>query len=192
MLILDRNWRPPGIDMCGSCGKALGKSSASVAGGTVPVYRCLGRVRRECGNPVSVRAATLDGFVADYFSGLREMPVSDQRMEVDEDDVARKAAYATEIARLTQSMVRLPVDEIPAAAERLTTLRTEMDAIQPQMRLVTVPTGKTVQELWDEDPRRIITTWIDGVVVNPGRGTGRIDIVVEGIRHRDIPELDTL
>ena len=65
---------------------------------------------------MSVRAATLDGFVADYFSGLREMPVSDQRMEVDEDDVARKAAYATEIARLTQSMVRLPVDEIPAAA----------------------------------------------------------------------------
>ena len=181
-----------GIAHCGTCGKALGKSSASTASGTVPVYRCLGRVRRECANPVSIRAATLDGFVAEYFAGLREMPVSDQSMELDEDDVARKAAYATEIGRLTGSMASLPVEEIPAAAERLTTLRTEMDQIQPQMRMVTMPTGKTVQDLWDEDPGRIITAWIDEVVVNPGRGTDRVDIMVEGIRHRDIPELDTL
>jgi len=180
-----------GIARCGSCGKFLGKGHATRDGGQVPIYRCLGRVRGECDAPVSITASALDGAVADFFEGMRSMPVSEQRLEPDADAVARKAAYAREIDLLVQSMSSLPVEEIAAAAERLTGLRQTNDAIVVEHRPVLMPTGATVQEPWDENPRRVIDAWLDEVRVNPGRGRERIRFIVEDTDVTDL-EYQTL
>ena len=166
-----------GIASCASCGRLLGRSTSKIHS----VYRCSGKHQKvdPCPAPVSVRDHILDEYVLAQIEPLLDMPATTLNREQDPFALQRQMLLDAEVTLLTNNMRSLPGSDIADAAQRLTALIDERDAVEIDEVVTRVESGETLRDWYRNDPRKVLSMMLEQVSVKSGQVpiAERVDLV---------------
>lgn len=169
-LLLDR------LACCAGCGAPMKRQAPG--GARKLSYTCSRRGRLACSAPVTIESARLDAHVvSEFLSTLGFFAVTRVEDDADPALLARLEGVRAEVAATLDALSTAGAADVPALAERLTTLRTAEAAAaadlsgKPLQRLV--DTGQTFREHYealDSDPERraFLASAIDRITVSRG------------------------
>lgn len=174
-----------GVLRCASCGARM--VVGTVRDGSYPFYRC--PPTGNCQNRPTISARLIEDLLVTQVRAIldgRQGTASDDT-QVTAAAVALDAAQA-DLDRAVTTFAASGLGSEPAVVEQLTRLRETRDRARDEHRRslavhgvqATVRASEDWDELEVEDQRGLIAAVIDRVDVAPGRGTGRVTVVVAG------------
>lgn len=170
-----------GVLRCGSCGSRM--VIGTVRAGAYPFYRC--PPTGDCAQRVTISAAIVEPMVIEAvkeaLADVKGEASMASQAQVAEQELADAQAALDSAIRAFSGLT----DE-ETARERLAELKATRDAALASLDQLTAGAAKRTLSVADWDhlelggQRELIVAVVDRVVVNPGRGPGRISIQLVG------------
>ena len=156
-----------GLACCGNCGRILVRDTTK----NYSRYRCTGKTQQNnpCTAPVLVREHVLDTYITEQIEPLLDLPATTLNRERDPVAVQRQMLLDAEVTLLTNNMRSLPGSEIAHAAQRLTALIDERDAVEITEVVTRVESDQTLRDWYANDPRHVLSILVGQVSVKSGQ-----------------------
>lgn len=169
-----------GIATCAGCRRRLTRStSKNGQGNRYTNYACTADAKSRCPEHVTISATRLDGYITQLLEPMLDSPMAEIVRQENTEVVERKRLISLRIAALGESMVSASAEERLEAVSQMNALERERDGLDDTEKgtVQIVPTDKTYREAFADDPRSVVESLIEDVVVRRvGQGNHKAPI----------------